>query len=202
MIRLIAGLGNPGSKYKDTRHNIGFMVLDELAERFQAGWKSGHQGEYASGLAGGNKVFLLKPMTFMNLSGNSVADLAGYYRIAPEDILVVHDELDFPFGHFKIRKGGADAGHNGVASLTLRTGGGYYRLRMGVAGRSRAAIRGYTADYVLAPFTPAERETLGDFIKQGADAAELAAVEGAPAAMQRFNTRIPDKKDEKKVIDK
>ncbi len=112
IIKLIAGLGNPGQKYKNTRHNIGFMVLDELAERMQTGWKSGHQGEYASVITGGEKVFFLKPMTFMNLSGNSVADLAGYYKIEPEEILVVHDELDFPFGHLKIRRGGADAAEN------------------------------------------------------------------------------------------
>lgn len=195
-IKLVVGLGNPGDKYKDTRHNIGFMVLDELAGRYSLSWKSGFQGEYAVISESWGKAYLLKPATFMNLSGNSVAELSNYFKIDVEDILVVHDELDFQFGHFKIRKGGSDAGHNGVASVTNCTGGGYYRLRMGIAGITRTAMRGHSAAYVLAPFTVTEKAELPEFVTLGADAADCCIKEGAKVAMQRFNTRIPDIKDQ------
>jgi PTH1 family peptidyl-tRNA hydrolase len=189
-IMAVAGLGNPGSGYAESRHNIGFMVLDELVKRLGLVWKSGFQGEFcainvevnadiktAGKVAeedtplsppklnsGSRRVFLLKPLTFMNLSGNSVYEICSYYKIASEALLVVHDDLDFPFGRVKLKLGGSAAGHNGVKSVSALLGENYYRLRVGVGGVNRALLKGYTAEYVLAPFTAKEKKLLREYI--------------------------------------
>jgi PTH1 family peptidyl-tRNA hydrolase len=185
---LYVGLGNPGAEYAKTRHNIGFRVLDALASKRDLGWKEGFGGLYAADVVGGQKVFLLKPMTYMNLSGNSVAPFCSYYKIKPEELILTHDELDFPFQKMKLLKGGSAAGHNGVTSVSGMLGTmDYFRLRMGIAGIPRGEMRGYSAQYVLANFTKTEEEALPEFINSAVEALEYAAENGFVKAMNLFN---------------
>lgn len=187
---LIVGLGNPGKKYENTRHNIGFMVLDKIAEITRGSWKSGFKGEYAIVNIEGANHYLLKPHTYMNLSGESVGEITRYYKIPTDKMLIAHDELDFEFGRLKLRKGGSPAGHNGIKSVIQHTGTEmFYRLRMGIAGMPRSSIRGSTADYVLAPFTLTEQETLDRFVIEGAEAAIDCAVIGVEKAMLKYNKK-------------
>lgn len=195
-VSLVAGLGNPGGKYAATRHNIGFMVLDCFAEKHSLSWKQEFGGEHTLYTDGEIRCHLLKPMTYMNLSGNSVGELCRYYKIESEQIVVVHDELDFEFGKMKLRKGGSPAGHNGIASVISHLGTQLFgRVRMGVAGMSRTAIRGYTAEYVLAPFSAKERESLEEFIGLGVSACETAIKEGFSKAMNEFNRAVKDSQE-------
>ncbi|MDR2400219.1 MAG: aminoacyl-tRNA hydrolase [Deferribacteraceae bacterium] len=210
-ISLVAGLGNPGSNYAESRHNIGFMVLDHLIKRFSLIWKRGFQGEYctldvptlsnqsieavgeASPLSPPKanpkfrKVFFLKPFTFMNLSGNSVQELSYYYKIPPESIMAVHDDLDFPFGRVKLKFGGSSAGHNGIRSISASLGEDYYRLRIGVGGVNRALLKGYTAEYVLAPFTQKEKKQLNEYILFISETVEEVLHNDITVAMQIIN---------------
>lgn len=149
MVRLIVGLGNPGRQYENTRHNAGFLFLDHLASANGVEWSlSGQfQGEVASASFGGNRVLLLKPMTFMNKSGLSVGSLSRYYKIKPDEILVVHDELDLPEGVVKMKRDGGHAGHNGLRDIIAHVGSrDFYRLRIGIG---RPVASGNVADYVL-----------------------------------------------------
>ncbi|MDR2105103.1 MAG: aminoacyl-tRNA hydrolase [Deferribacteraceae bacterium] len=206
-ISLVAGLGNPGSNYAESRHNIGFMVLDELAKRLGLTWKRGFQGEYCTfdapnpkdeelqtpplsppkASAKYRKVFLLKPLTFMNLSGNSVYELANYYKLPTENIMAVHDDLDFPFGRIKLKFAGSAAGHNGIRSISASIGEDYYRLRVGVGGVNRALLKGYTAEYVLAPFTPKEKKQLAEYIYFASETVEEVLHNDIKVAMQIIN---------------
>ncbi|MDR2884733.1 MAG: aminoacyl-tRNA hydrolase [Deferribacteraceae bacterium] len=187
-MKLLVGLGNPGDRYAGTRHNIGFMVLDKLADTLNASWKSGFKGEYAIVSSSADKIYLLKPMTYMNLSGESIGELARFFKIPSDSVLVIHDELDFPFGKLKLKSGGTDGGHNGLKSATAHLGtANYDRLRMGIAGISRAEMRGYQSDYVLGQFTAEERKTLDEFIAYGAEAAEFYAKNDMKNAMNRYN---------------
>lgn len=149
MIKLIVGLGNPGLQYEKTRHNAGFLFLDYLVSSVGLAWgvESKFQGLVATGFVGGNKVIFLKPQTFMNRSGFSVAAVARFYKIAAEEILVVHDELDLSVGVVKLKKAGGHAGHNGLRDIIANLAdNGFYRLRLGV-GRPGAGKN--VADYVL-----------------------------------------------------
>ncbi|MDR0454930.1 MAG: aminoacyl-tRNA hydrolase [Deferribacteraceae bacterium] len=190
-MRLIAGLGNPGTSYAATRHNIGFTILNRLAELHSVSWKDGFRGEYAQITVKDSGCFLLKPMTYMNNSGESVGALCGYYKIKPADMLLIHDELDLPYGSIKFSINGSGGGHNGVDSVISHLGArDFCRLRMGVAGISRAEMRGYTKDYVLAAFTAEERESLGGFTALGAEAAAFTAENGVRKAMEKYNGKI------------
>lgn len=149
MIKLVVGLGNPGSQYEQTRHNAGFVFLDHLASANACSWMgSGQfQGEIANCSVAGNKLVLLKPMTFMNRSGLSVGSLLRYYKIKPEEMLVVHDELELPEGVFKMKRDGGHAGHNGLRDIIAHVDSrDFYRLRVGI-GRPIAGSN--VADYVL-----------------------------------------------------
>lgn len=153
MIRLIVGLGNPGRQYEKTRHNAGFLFLDRLVEDSAASWvdESRFRGLVASCHVAGRKVFLLKPQTYMNKSGEAVGKVARYYQIAPEEILVVHDELDFDEGIVKIKKGGGHAGHNGLRDIIAHLGcKDFARLRVGIGRPSNGKA---VADYVLSNFS-------------------------------------------------
>jgi PTH1 family peptidyl-tRNA hydrolase len=186
-MKLLVGLGNPGAKYADTRHNIGFMVLDKLADIAGMAWKRGYQGEYFCLDDGSSKVYCLKPMTFMNLSGQSVGEICRFYKIAAEDVLLIHDELDFEFGKLRLKKGGSAGGHNGVTSVIQHLGGNFDRLRMGIGGIARSELRGRQSNYVLAPFSSEERKTLDEFLTQGVEAAEYYAANGLLKAMNEYN---------------
>jgi peptidyl-tRNA hydrolase, PTH1 family len=183
---LVAGLGNPGREYADTRHNVGFMVADELARRHGASFRSKFSGEVAD-LRLDGRVALLKPQTFMNESGRSVGAAVRFFKVPPEALLVVHDEVDLEPGRLQARLGGGLAGHNGLRSVAqhLRTGD-FLRLRVGV-GRPERGDRRPVADFVLSPFAPdLDVESL---VARAADAVELVATEGLEAAQQRFNER-------------
>ena len=157
---LIAGLGNPGVKYAGHRHNVGFMVADALADRCAAaGFRDKFEGQFVKAHAGQDDVVILKPMTFMNLSGQSVQAAMRFFKVPVERLLVVHDELDLPFGELRLKNGGGTAGHNGLKSIVAHAGGnGFLRLRVGV-GRP---AHGRADSHVLSDFNAEERERLAD----------------------------------------
>lgn len=151
---LIVGLGNPGKHYETTRHNIGFIAVEALSRRYNFSWgtRSKFNGEMAEGTIFDTKVFLLKPDTFMNLSGNAVKAVSSYYRISAEEIYVIHDDLDLKLGTIKIKQGGSSGGHNGLKSIDMHVGNNYHRIRIGI-GRP---LEEEAADYVLGSITKGE----------------------------------------------
>ncbi len=148
---LIVGLGNPGSEYKNTRHNVGFMAARQIANRLNLIWKSSSKfkANIASGNIDNNKIILVQPETFMNLSGTSVSLIKSYYNIPLEDVIVIHDDLDIEIGLMKYKMGGGSAGHNGIKSLDQHIGSGYHRLRIGI---SRPEFASMVSSYVLSDF--------------------------------------------------
>ena len=145
-MRLLVGLGNPGKEYALTRHNMGFMAVDELVRRFSfTPWKKGFKGQVCSGEIDGEKVILLKPETYMNLSGEAVQEALHFYKLTPADLIVFHDELDIPVGKIKVKIGGSPAGHNGLKSIDSCVGKDYMRVRIGIDNNKDIP----TADYVL-----------------------------------------------------
>jgi PTH1 family peptidyl-tRNA hydrolase len=184
---LIVGLGNPGPEYEGNRHNVGFMVLDELRRRAGAGsprLKFG--GELSEGTVAGAKAILLKPMEFMNVSGEATGRTAQFYKIAPDACVVVHDELDLPFARLKLGAGGGAGGHNGLKSLISHLGADFRRVRVGIG---RPAPGRDAAAYVLADFSKEERKELPFLVGEAADAVEAILRDGLPAAMNKFNTQ-------------
>lgn len=150
---LIVGLGNPGAEYDKTRHNVGFMAVDELARRFNFGpFKAKFDGLIAEGMIEGEKIYLLKPQTFMNLSGNSVIKAAAFYKILPENIVVIHDDMDLPVGKIKAKTGGGAGGHNGLKSIDSHIGQAYHRIRLGV-GHPVAKDGEAVVNHVLSRFS-------------------------------------------------
>jgi PTH1 family peptidyl-tRNA hydrolase len=151
---LVVGLGNPGREYASTRHNVGFLVADELARRHDGSWRSKFSGDLADVRLGGARVGLLKPQTYMNESGRSVAAAARFYKVDPAELLAVHDEVDLELGRMQARSGGGLAGHNGLRSLAAALGTPeFLRLRVGVGRPERGDARP-VADWVLSPFEP------------------------------------------------
>jgi PTH1 family peptidyl-tRNA hydrolase len=187
---LIVGLGNPGPGYAANRHNAGYMVADVLAARAGAGFRAGKfQAAVAEGRLAGQPVTLGKPLTFMNLSGGPVAGLCRYYRVPPGRLLVIHDELDIPFGTIRLKQGGGDNGHNGLRSVTASLGTReYYRLRFGIG---RPPGRMDPAAFVLRDFSAAERKELPFLLDRAADAAEALLGEGLAAAQNAFHAALP-----------
>ncbi len=166
---LFVGLGNPGTKYAKNRHNIGFMALDRIAEDHGFGpWKQKFQGELCEGRLGGEKVLLLKPLTFMNLSGQSVGEAMRFYKLTPEDITVFHDELDLAPGKARVKMGGGHAGHNGLRSIHQHIGEQYQRVRLGIGHPGRKEL---VAHYVLQDFARADAEWLDDLMRGIAEGA-------------------------------
>lgn len=185
---LIVGLGNPGAQYQGNRHNVGQMVLDELAGRVGAGFKSHKaRAQVVEGRLGigGPRVVLAKPMTYMNVSGGPVSALANFYGISPDHVVAVHDEIDIPFHTVKLKIGGGEGGHNGLRDISkaLATKD-YLRVRVGVG---RPPGRMDTADYVLRDFGTAELKELPFLLDEAADAVELLLREGLTAAQQKFH---------------
>ncbi|HEU4792113.1 MAG TPA: aminoacyl-tRNA hydrolase [Nitrolancea sp.] len=189
---LIAGLGNPGRKYAATRHNIGYMIVDELARQLQVDERRHRfDGEIFETSESQGRIVLLKPETFMNLSGNAVSAAAGWYRVPLERLLVIHDDLDLPFGQLRIRAKGSSGGHNGLASVIERMGtGDIPRLRIGI-GRPE---HGNTIPYVLSRFSSEEERALPEVTKLAAEAARSWYQDGINAAMNTFNraNALPD----------
>ena len=187
---LIVGLGNPGERYEKTRHNIGFVVVDEFRERSGGGpWRDKYQGRIAQLSVRGERALVLKPQTFMNRSGQSVGAAARFFKIPVEEVLVVHDELDLPLGRIRLKLGGGDAGHNGLKSTTSGLGSnGYARLRIGI-GRPGPEFSGKGADYVLQAFAPEERKLLPEVVQQAVAAVSDVLENGLAAAMNRVNRK-------------
>jgi PTH1 family peptidyl-tRNA hydrolase len=182
---LVAGLGNPGREYERTRHNVGWLVADELARRHGGAFRSKFSGRLAEIRIEQLRLALLKPETYMNESGRSIAAAARFFKTPAESVLVVHDEVDLEEGRLQARLGGGLAGHNGLRSIAQALGtADFLRLRIGV-GRPGRGDRRSVADYVLAPFEPdTDVESL---VMLAADAVETLATEGLEAAQQRFN---------------
>ncbi len=184
---LICGLGNPGPSYKGTRHNVGFRVVDELADRYR--WTMNRRefdGKVASGRMHGNKVTLLKPQTMMNQSGKSVAEAARYYSMDSDQVVVVHDDIDLEVGRLKIKIGGGHGGHNGLRDIVSQLGdGGFTRIRVGVGRPDHPEFD--VTDWVLSGFKDDEEPVIERVVDAGADAAEAIIEEGGESAQNRFN---------------
>ncbi|MEP3048279.1 MAG: aminoacyl-tRNA hydrolase [Roseibium sp.] len=173
-MKLIVGLGNPGAKYQGHRHNIGFMAVDEIHRRhsgFQP-WRARFQGQTAEGRLGSEKVLLIKPSTYMNESGRSVGEAMRFFKIEPEDIVVIYDELDLPPAKFRMKKGGGHGGHNGLRSISAHIGADYRRLRLGIGHPGDKKL---VSNYVLGDFAKADRDWLEPLLTEIADQAELLA---------------------------
>ncbi len=186
---LIVGLGNPGPKYQKTRHNIGFMTVDRLAARASAGpFKEKWKGEFSRGTLDRQDVVLLKPMTYMNLSGESLQAAMAFWKVSLSELIVVHDELDLPFGDVRVKLGGGLAGHNGLKSIVQHCGGpDFVRVRVGI-GRPPS---GKTESWVLGGFDALESAELEDVLQQAALAVETVVSAGVQVAQNKFNVRAP-----------
>ena len=187
-IRLIVGLGNPGREYEATRHNVGFLWVDELARAQKLNFKSESKfhGLTARGQLHGHEVLLLKPQTFMNVSGRSVGALVQFYKIAPAEMLVVHDELDLPPGVARLKMGGGHGGHNGLKDIIAHLGSkDFWRLRLGIG---HPGERGVVADYVLSDPRREERELIEDAMQQAQNIAHLVIEGKTEAAMLKLHS--------------
>lgn len=188
-MKLVAGLGNPGPGYAQTRHNVGFLTVDELARRWELRverYDRDFQALVGDGAACGQRVLLLKPQTFMNLSGRSLLAVQRFYKLALADLLVVCDDLDLPVGRIRLRAGGSGGGQKGLENILLRLASNEIpRLRIGI-GKVHKSV---TTEYVLTRFAPDERERIEEAIMAAANAVECWLEEGIEAAMNRFNAR-------------
>lgn len=183
---IIAGLGNPGKQYEGTRHNAGFMTLDVLADRYRidVGEKA-HKALIGKGVIEGNKVILVKPQTFMNLSGESIRSVLDYYKAEPSEFIVIYDDISLEPGNLRIRKKGSAGGHNGIKNIIAHLGTQEFpRVRVGVGAKPP---RMDLADYVLGHFPKEERELMAQAFEDGASAAVSMITEGIDAAMNHYN---------------
>ncbi|MBI1379409.1 MAG: aminoacyl-tRNA hydrolase [Frankiales bacterium] len=185
---LVVGLGNPGTEYAGTRHNIGYLVVEELAARVRGSFATHKRAraKVAEERLAGHRAVLAKPMTYMNESGGPVKGLADFYKVPLEHLVVVHDELDLPFAALRLKMGGGDNGHNGLRSLRRSLGtGDYHRVRVGIG---RPPGRQDPADFVLKPWSGTERKELDLLVSEAADAVELLVSEGLERAQNRYNS--------------
>jgi PTH1 family peptidyl-tRNA hydrolase len=185
LMKLIVGLGNPGGQYAETRHNVGFLLLDTWNEELKLEFRSKFQGLMAETQLGGEKVFLLKPLTFMNLSGRSIREFAQFYKIASKDVLVVHDDMDLPLGRIRLRESGSAGGHNGIKSTIAEIGTEeFWRLKIGI-GRPPAGWD--PARYVLGSFGKEEISSLEDVLDRGQEVLRLWVQGEGNKAMNLYN---------------
>lgn len=194
---LIVGLGNPGMKYDATKHNMGFKVIDELVDTYRIP-SSGTslKGMYGKGMIGAEKVILIKPMTYMNNSGECVRAFVDYYKVDPEEeLIVVYDDITLDPGNIRVRKKGSAGGHNGIKSIISHLGTEKFkRIRVGVGEKPK---NWDLADFVLAPFKPEEKDAVREGIEKAARAVEVILTDGADAAMNKYNKKASKKKEEK-----
>ena len=185
-MKVIVGLGNPGRRYRDTRHNVGFVTIDEVARRRACEFETFSSTSMVAKLSiEGERVLFVKPLTFMNLSGQSVGEVIRYYRVAPSNLLVVTDDVNLPLGRVRVRERGGSGGHNGLLSIIESLGTEEFpRLRIGV---SRGAEDRDLADYVLARFESDEQVAVKSTVDRAADAVEMFVFEGIEQAMNEFN---------------
>lgn len=191
-MKLVVGLGNPGPKYETTRHNAGFLAVDRLVDRWKArGPQARGEAEVWEATFAGEKVLLVKPQTYMNLSGRAVAPLFTFFKCEPTDLVVIHDEVDLPPLALRLKTGGGTGGHNGLKSVDASLGNGkngYHRVRIGV-GKPAPGIPMDTADWVLGQFTDAELKALDERLDQAGDAIEMLLRGEASKAMNRYNQK-------------
>jgi len=189
-LKLIVGLGNPGTEYARTRHNAGFQFVDLLAQRHGAVFRSEprHRAELARSRIGETDLWLLKPMSYMNHSGDPVRSVASFYKLPLESILVAYDELDFPAGVVRLKQGGGAAGHNGMRDVIAQMGDAFWRLRIGIGHPGDRAL---VLDYVLGRPQPADAQLTRDALVAAADAMPPLLTEGGQIAMNRLHSRDP-----------
>ncbi len=194
-LRAIIGLGNPGQEHQRTRHNAGFWLVDALAMAREARFRneSKFQGEAVKSSIGSSDVYLFKPMTFMNRSGEAVSKLIGFYKIAPEEILVAHDELDLPAGVARLKQGGGHGGHNGLRSLHEHIGENYLRLRIGIA---HPGSKDRVLGHVLGRPDPTDEERMFDAIQRALDVLPVLIRDGLEKAMNRLHVKTADDESE------
>ena len=192
-MKLIVGLGNPGRDYRWTRHNVGFLLVERLAEKNGIDLaKRGLKSIYGRGKIGKKDVILAKPQTFMNLSGEAVQRLLRFFKIPPEDLIVLHDDLDLPFGKIRIRLQGGAGGHKGIKSIIESLGVDVFvRFKVGIGRPGKAGQD--PADFVLEPLSGGEREELKEMVNRNAEAVEILLLEGPQEAMNRFHKDGGDK---------
>ena len=187
-MKLWVGLGNPGARYAHTRHNIGFMAVDRIAADHGFGpWRARFQGEISEGTLSGGKVLLLKPGTFMNLSGQSVAETARFHKLGPTDITVFHDEIDLAPAKIRVKTGGGHAGHNGLRSIHAHQGDGYHRVRLGVG---HPGHKDAVADYVLHDFAKADAGWRDDLLRGISDGAPALATGDTATFLNAVGLRV------------
>jgi len=189
-LKLIVGLGNPGTEYARTRHNAGFQFVDLLAQRHGAVFRSEprHRAELARARIGETDLWLLKPMSYMNHSGDPVRSVASFYKLPLESILVAYDELDFPAGVVRLKQGGGAAGHNGMRDVIAQMGDAFWRLRIGIGHPGDRAL---VLDYVLGRPQPVDAQLIRDALVAAADAMPPLLTEGGQIAMNRLHSRDP-----------
>lgn len=186
VMKLVVGLGNPTARYDKTRHNVGFEVIDALADKYNIALDTmKHKGMYGKGKIDGQSVILLKPMTFMNLSGESVALVSGYYKVAPEDIIVIYDDINLDVGRLRIREKGSAGGHNGMKNIIAHLGTEEFpRLRIGVGMKPPKMD---LADYVLSHFSEEEQALMNQGYDKACEALKLLLLNDIPQAMNQYN---------------
>lgn len=194
-MKIIAGLGNPGAEYAATKHNVGFMFIDALAERLGTdSWKTDFEAEIADARIGAEKVLLVKPQTYMNDSGRSLGPLLSYYKLAGMDLIVAHDDMDIPAGTIRLRRKGSSGGHNGIKSILAHVGDeNFARVRIGI-GRPPADWT--VINHVLAPFRDEDAKKIGEAIDYLLPAVESIVTDGIDYAMNKFNPKKAKKKKE------
>lgn len=187
-MKLIVGLGNPGRQYQGTRHNIGFRVIDELARLADISLSSNRfNGEFGQGSLDGQRTAVLKPQTYMNLSGDSVAPAARFFKVGSEDLVVVHDELDLPFGRLQLKRGGGTGGHNGLSSIVERMGSeDFIRVRIGIG---KPDTKEKVVGHVLSGFNREEAAALDEIARRAVEAIRAVLAVGLAKAMTEFNRR-------------
>lgn len=187
-MKLFVGLGNPGTKYAGNRHNIGFMAIDRIAsDHGFSPWRGKFQGSLSDGRLGSEKVVLLKPGTFMNLSGQSVGEAMRFYKLDPSDVVVFHDELDLAPGKCRVKTGGGHAGHNGLRSLHQHIGEAYQRVRLGIG---HPGHKDRVSGYVLGDFAKADQDWLDDLLRGISDGASALAAGDPPGFMNAVGLRM------------
>jgi peptidyl-tRNA hydrolase, PTH1 family len=191
-MRIIAGLGNPGPKYEDHRHNVGFMAADAIARRHSfSPWSKKFQGLVAEGSLGGEKVLLLKPQTFMNLSGQSVGEAMRFYKLGPEDLIVLYDEIDLAPAKVRVKNGGGAGGHNGIRSLDTHCGKEYRRVRIGIG---HPGVKELVHAHVLGDFAKVDREWLEPLLEAVADATPMLVKGDDNGFMNKVSLAVQGKK--------
>ena len=190
---LVVGLGNPTRQYEGTKHNVGFDTIDFLVDEYRvpsSGVK--HKAMYGTGVIAGQKVILAKPLTYMNLSGESVAELVNYYKIDPEEeLVVIYDDINLAPGYIRVRKKGSAGGHNGIKNIIAQLGSDKFkRIRVGVGEKPK---NWDLADYVLSPFSKEERTQVDEAIRHAADALEMILQDDIDSAMNKYNKKTPVK---------